>query len=430
MKKIIIILSLLSSIGMFSQTTTPKLFINLNSHNEMTTTEAYDTGPAYTYYNRTRDTLKKIVDLIYSKNARYDLQTCQKFVLGSIHAEAAATSTTDILEYAYKIGGPPYGRIIEIDPRYKTQSPTYTYNIADVAHLIDSTGAQAGKIVGGFLSVDATIPTSLNWTGDWTPFTTTITGVFNKPWKADIIWGAGSSPPHVHDANNYGNWKPRSNADSLSFYCHDPSQNVWIQGNGCGWDISATTNIQTMISEIRSEATKIVNGTYPSNKFYNASIMFNFKDFQTLNLRPLLSELIDSLNVMAAQNKIVWATITQKQDSFNVWSLANSIPYSQWKCGQTGTVAATCNLSSVKEFKADNAFLKVYPNPAGSELTYELQSLTGKETYFYVYDNLGRVAIKAPVNESIGKISLDNLPSGLYLIKVEGMRPKKLLIVK
>lgn len=437
MKAVFTTLSLFVSVMVFSQTTTPKLYLTVTSHNEMTSTEPYDDAAStYTFYHQTKDTLKKIVDLIYNKNAKYNLQTCQKFVFGCLHAELAATTPTDILQYAYEKGGPPYGRVVEIDPRSKTQTfTTYTYNIADVAHLIDSTGAKASKTVGGFVYYNSTVTATASYSvGDWAPYTTTITGIY-QPWKADIIWGAGSVPPHTHDASNYGTWKPRGKTDSLDFFCHDPNQNVWIQGNGCSWVLTPTTNINMMISEIRTEATKIRNGTYPANKFYNASIMINFKDFTntsypTFQIRKELERVLDSVNVMVSQNKIVWATIKQKQDTFNIWSAANSIAYSQWRCGQTATIAPTCALSSVTEFDKDDGFLKVYPNPASNELTYEFQSLTGKETYFYVYDNLGRMIIKERISESVGKVSLENLPSGLYLIQATSTRPKKLLITK
>ncbi len=402
----------------------------------MSSTEPYDTAPTYTFYNQSRDTLRKIVDLVYAKGAKYNMETCQKFIFGCIHSETAATNPNDIMEYAYKLGGMPYGNVVQIDPRYKTTAFTiYTLNIADVAHMIDSTGATSSKVLGGFLAYSGTVAATAWSMGDWTTYTTTINGNYNKPWKADIIWGPGSSPPHTHDINNFGIWKPRGKTDSVDFFCHDPAATTWIQGNGCGWNLTPTISVQTIISQIRTEATKIANGTYPTNKFYSGSVIFNFKDFKnaaypSFQMPKELGILMDSINVMVAQKKIVWTTITQKQDSFNVWSAAKSLAYSQWNCGQTATIAPTCLLSSVTEFDKDDGFLKVYPNPASNELTYEFQSLTGKETYFYIYDELGRLIIKKEISESAGKISLSDLPCGLYLIQATSMRPKKLLIVK
>ena len=253
-----------------AQVPTPTLNFGIVSHNEMTTAEPYNT---YTFYVQTRDTLRKFVDMFTTKNAKYNLQTCQKFVLGCLQHEFAATTNTDILQYAYERGGAPYGNVVEVDPRYKTQSPTYTYNIADVAKLIDSTGAKSSKNLGGFVYYP--------YPGDWMAYTNSVVGTLGKNWKADILWGAGTGTPlaiHSHDANDYGTWKPRSDADSINFYCHDPSKSYWMQGNGCAWNLDAAANTTTLIADIRSCATKVKNGTYPANKFYNAIMMINFKE--------------------------------------------------------------------------------------------------------------------------------------------------------
>lgn len=434
MKKLVVALVIIFALNAKAQT--PKLFFTITSHNEMTSAgwnaEPYDTGPLYTYYHQTKDSLRKIVDMIYSKGAKYNLQTCQKFVFGCLHAESAATSSTDILEYAYKLGGAPYGRVVEIDPRYKTQAiGGYTYNIADVAHLIDSTGAKSSKTVGGFVHYNSTVTPSSAYSvgGDWIPFTTTITGVYQN-WKPDIIWGAGSLPPHTHDANNFGSWKPRGTNDSIDFYCHDPNQKVWIQGNGCAWnlDSAANLNIQSIISDIRSEATKIANGTYPANKFYNASLMINFKDFKKFNLRASLTQIIDSINAMVTEKKIVWATISQKQDSFNVWSAAKSIPYSQWACGQTTTLAPTCNLSGVDEVAGYDYAFKFYPNPAENEIVIETEQSGTKENVVYVYDNAGRLVQKQTFKQSSVTLLLNKIQPGVYLVKINDSRAKKLII--
>lgn len=434
MKKIIILFSLCLAFVIKAQVPTPTLYFTITSHNEMTATEPYDSAPTYTFYHQTKDTLRKIVDLIQSKNAKYNLQTCQKFVLGCLHAEGAATTNTDILEYAYKLGGTPYGNVVQIDPRYKTQTPTYTYNIADVAHLIDSTGAMASKVIGGFVHYNSTVTAGTNYTfGDWTTYLNTINGTFNNTWKADILWGAGSIPPHTHDASNYGVWKPRDKTDSINFFCHDPAQTVWIQGNGCSWNLDPTANIQTIISEIRMEATKIKNGTYPANKFYNASLMINFKDFQSPGYRAKLTQIIDSINIMKNQGKIIWATINQKQTAFQSWSTANSIPYSQWRCGQTNTVTATCAINGINEYdKITNDYLKLMPNPANDKLVITWEGEINDKTKLKIIDNLGRLVYAKQIQYSINEVLLHNLKPGFYTVVVDNgiaqSAPKKLLI--
>ena len=439
MKKTLILICAVIAFSCFAQVPTPTLYFTITSHNEMTSTgptaEPYDTAPTYTFFNQTRDTLRKIVDMIYAKNAKYDLQTCQKFVLGSLHAEGAATVTTDILEYAYKLGGMPYGNVVQIDPRYKTGPPIYNYNMADVAHLIDSTGAVSSKVVGGFVYYNSTVTPVASYTAssDWIPFTNTIVGTFNNSWKADILWGAGSIPPHTHDANNFGTWKPRDSNDSIGFFCHNPSQNVWIQGNGCSWDLSPTANIYTIISEIRQEATKIKNGTHPANKFYNATLMINFKDFQSPGLRAKLTEIIDSLNYMKTQGKIVWATINQKHTAFQAWSATNSIAYSQWRCGQTATLAPTCAPNGIREYNyIKDEYLSMMPNPAKDQLIVSWSGQMNNKTVLFIYDNLGRIVHEEKVINSTIQIDTQKFTGGIYTVLVSNdsgqSKPQKLII--
>lgn len=434
MKKIITLLFLAFFLNGFSQIPTPTLNFGIGSHVE----PAEDFTNAANY-NRTRDTLKKIVDLIFAKNAKYNMQLMPNFVQGALTHEMAATTSTDIIEYAYNIGGTPAG-VVQIDPRYKT---TALYNIADVSYSIGLTGAQASKVVGGFIHFNATPPPGTYTLGDWIPYTTTITAQ-NTPtytWKANIIWGAGSLPPHVKDANNYGVWKPRGKNDSIDFYCHDPAQNVWVQGNGCSWVLTPTTNVNALIADIRNEATKIKNGTYPANKFYNGNLMINFKDFGTSTVSPTfqmpatLSIILDSINVMVSQGKINWKTIDQKQAAFSAWSSSTSITHSQWKCGQTVTLTPTCAPNTIGENLDLESFgISVYPNPASNTLYYEWQNSYFTNANLKLYDNLGKCVLKKSIADQKGSVNIEQLPKGLYFISIENStgqsKPQKLVISK
>ncbi len=433
MKRTFTSLFLLVSLFCMAQVPTPTLYFTITSHNEPQ--EVYTTTPTF---NPTRDSLRKIVDLINTKNARYNLQTFPGFISGSLMFESASTSTTDIIEYAYKIGGIP-GNVVEIDPRFKT---TALYNIADVSYSINLTGATSSKNVGGFVYLNVTPPPATYTAGDWIPYTTTITAQ-NTPtytWKADVIWGAGSLPPHANDANNYGAWKPRGKTDSVDFYCHNPSQTVWVQGNGCGWVLTPTTNVNSMIAEIRAEATKIRNGTYPGNKFYNGHVMINFKDFGTSTITPTfqmryeLSRVLDSINVMVAQGKIAWKTITQKHNAFLAWSAANSIPYSQWRCGQTVTLTPTCaQPSGINELnKVANDFISLYPVPANNKLMVTWSGQLNKNTILEVYDATGRKVHTEKMTYSFTEVSTENLSPGVYTVIMRNdagqAKPEKILI--
>lgn len=432
MKKSFTFFLLVNCLINLAQVPTPTLYFGITSHNEPA--EVYSTTATY---NPVRDTLKKIVDLIYAKNARYNLQTNPSFVQGCLVLEQAATTATDILEYANKIGGIP-SNIVEIDPRYKGSS---FYNIADVSYSITLTGAQSSKIVGGYIYFDKTTPPGTYTLGDWLPYTLSITAQ-NTPtysWKADIIWGGGSLPPHTKDLENYGVWKPRGKQDSIDYYCHDPNQTVWNQGNGCGWVLTPTTNVNSLIAEIRTEATKIKNGTYPANKFYNGHLMINFKDFGTSTVTPsfqmpaTLSRILDSINVMVSQGKIIWNTITQKQNSFAAWSSSTGIAFSQWKCGQTVTLSPTCAPNKLNEYA--NYFdigISIFPNPANDQLHYVWDNSFYDLATISFYDHTGKWVLTESVSNSKGTLNVGKLPSGIYFIVVKNRSgqsdPRKLLI--
>lgn len=421
MKKIYLsLVSLLFITLTFGQVPTPTLYLTITSHNEPA--EVYTTTTAF---YPTRDTLRKIVDMIYAKNAKYNLQTFPGFLQGSMMFEQATTTTTDIVEYANKIGGVA-GNVVEIDPRFKAGTTSF-YNIADVSYSIGLTGAQPSKNVGGFIYLNTSPPPGTYTAGDWIPYTTSISAM-NTPtysWKADVIWGAGSIPPHSNDANNYGVWKPRGKTDSVDFYCHNPSQTVWLQGNGCGWLITPTTNVNAMIAEIRSEATKISNGTYPANKFYNGHVMIDFKNFGTSTITPTfqmryeLARVIDSINVMVSQGKIAWKTITQKHNAFLAWSSSTGISYSQWRCGQTTTLTPTCIQSGLSEQEFENQ-IALYPNPTYGQLNVNVNSSFNTEEVL-VFNNIGQVCKRVQVNkkDAFLKIDVADLPKGVYLIRID-----------
>ncbi len=62
--------------------------------------------------------------------------------------------------------------------------------------------------------------------------------------------------------------------------------------------------------------------------------------------------------------------------------------------------------------------ISFYPNPAKNEITIESSAeLFGNN--FSVTDNLGRILIGGKLNESKFSISLDNLKSGIYFLRVE-----------
>jgi hypothetical protein len=63
---------------------------------------------------------------------------------------------------------------------------------------------------------------------------------------------------------------------------------------------------------------------------------------------------------------------------------------------------------------------KVYPNPATSQLTVEIEGQASFENLELI-DALGRVLVRESLNDS-GKntIDLTNIPSGMYVVRLYG----------
>ena len=259
---------------------TPKLYLGFVSHNEMVN-ENYDTDS--TLFAASTAVVQQIAQAVITKNARWNFETNSRYPLAVIKWQHGATNANNILKTMYNSGK------IQLDCRNKKLLPAYNFNISDVAHLLDSVGVVASKNVGGFLYY----PYAQQ---DWTAYNNTIFGtVFHQPYRAEVLWGAGSTPPHTHDADNFGLWKPTGGTDSVSFFTHKPLGNLWVEGHGCSPIIWDTTNVTNVYNEIKDIADNIASGYYPSNQFYVCTIMLNQRDFTTAYAQKV-SALIDLIN--------------------------------------------------------------------------------------------------------------------------------------
>lgn len=370
----------------------PKIYINLGTHNEILN-ESYDTNEAE--YDNAKVVALQILNHVNSIGAKWNFQTCSKFVLGALNWDQAATSQTDLLETLFLSGN------VEIDPRNKTSFPDYMYNISDVYHLLDSCGVTSTHTVGGFLAYPYQDE-------DWTQFRTPKIGaVYGLPWQAEIIWGGGS-PNHVQDANNYGVWKPTDGDSEANLYLHDPNANLWLVGNGCAPVISdTTTDVQWIVNLMRDNINRIQNGTWPSNKFYSLTCMINVRDFDLPGFFPKVRTVLDSIQSFVDAGQMEWATITQKLSLFEAWSIDNNIAYSQWSCED-----ATNGIENTTKNK-----FTIYPNPVSDELS--ISDLT-QNVSFQIVNSVGKIVNFGALDASkVNQISLGNLDAGIYFITID-----------
>lgn len=370
-----------------------KLYINLATHNEMLD-EYYDTDE--TEYNSAKTVCNQILTEVTNLDARWNFQTCSKFVLAALNWESAYSNTNDLLERMYLSGK------VQIDPRNKTQAPIYNYNISDVYHLLDSCGVTSTHTVGGFLHYPYT-------SEDWTQFRNPKIGaVYGLPWQAEIIWGGGS-PGHINDANDYGVWKPKDGDSEANFYTHEPSENLWLVGNGCAPVIyDTTTNVQWIVNLVRSNIEKIQSGVWPTDKFYSLSVMTNVKHFDSPGYFQKVKTVLDSLDVFVGNGGAQWATITDKLNLFQQWINGSGITFSQWSCE---TAIATTGIP-----EAEDIDFVLYPNPVTNTLF--IRSLAQTSTYQIMNAQGKIITFGNLISSAVTTISMEDYPAGIYFVKL------------
>jgi len=382
-----IILGLLISVGsVFAQP--PKVYINFVSHNE-----PGDNLQNSFKFNIMAPKVLQLATIIDSKGASWNLQTCDGFAKGALDFQGATSNVFKTLEQA------PYSDNMEIDPRNKqTLYPT----IADLYHILDSLGANPTKTLGGFLYY-SNIPSPQP---DWFEYQDTIVGITypNVEWKCNLMWGAGStSPIHCCDLNDYGIWKP----DTVdNFYSHNSSRPVWFIGNGCQpiLALDSTENPQDIIAPLKNFIDSVQNGLLPQDKFYVYSITINQSHFGPM-LFQKISTICDSINSWGT-DKIQWATLTEKIDSFTVWQQTPN-DYSLWLCGQTVT--------GINEEK-QNDDIVIYPNPFNDIITIDIND--GQKHKVEIVDFLGRV-IYTDIIHSDTSVDLSKFLNGIYLVRID-----------
>jgi hypothetical protein len=62
--------------------------------------------------------------------------------------------------------------------------------------------------------------------------------------------------------------------------------------------------------------------------------------------------------------------------------------------------------------------LKIFPNPAGNQITIEQLSVSGNQLSVEIYDALGRLVLQSSINNQTSTIPL-NLSKGVYLLRVK-----------
>lgn len=373
----------LYSLGYFAQGQAPVVWINFVSHNE-----PGDNLHQPFYYYPARDKVMELADLILSKKAAWNLQTCDGFAQGAFQLEGVENNVFRSLATF------PFLEHIEIDPRNKNLT-----NIADLYGLLDTLGAKPTQTLGGFTYYP--VP-------DWYQYQDTIQGI-NRPWirwKCQLMWGAGS-PGHQNDFYDYGIWKPDSTTTS-SFIIHNPARSIWYTGHGCQpvGGLDSLEDIDLILQPLRAFVDSLQNGLFPANKFYGYSITINQREFGPL-LFDKVARLCDTLNAWGPSH-VRWATLNQRLSAFEEWQMATGLAYSQWSCGQTGT-------TTLEGVAPSQGYTLVTRQSAG---VYEIRFTDASRHTVLLADVLGRKCQVLSVSDS-AMLDLTTFPPGIYVLKID-----------
>jgi hypothetical protein len=174
------------------------------------------------------------------------------------------------------------------------------YNYADVAYLHTQLGVEPSGNVGGFLFDPPDNPQG------WEQHEEGLKGRVYPAyfWKADQIWGAGTSQHRGNDEKAHGVWKP---ADRHNFFEHDPSRRlVYIGGNCYSWMARPAPNV----SAVHEAVAAISSGEVPRDGFYTANIFIAQARLNERVVARVAADL-DALGPLVRQGKIVWSSLTE-----------------------------------------------------------------------------------------------------------------------
>lgn len=374
-----------------SSQTTP-VYLNFVTHNELTDPIDYDTSPiGFTFSTQQ---VENFADLIVDRQAAWNFQTCSKYLLGVINFQNAYNDTSDILEWMDR------QEEIEVDPRGKT-SFFYPYNIADAALLLDSIGLGPRFNVGGFL---ANPPAQQ----DWTHYNEdSVTGaVFpHFRWQPEVLSGGGSVW-HTDDDYTFGVWKPQ---DSINFHVHEPANRMWCLGRGCNPRLDGGGDPNEVVDEVRGIVDKITLGALPSNRFYTLTIGAHQTDFSTIYIQQIQA-IIDSLQPLVDEGKIVWATISQKMEYFHAWSALTGNTHSVYDCNNIP--------SRVVARPEPPGDIVVFPNPARQHV--EIESANSELKELTLFNQLGQEVKKMRLtDETFATFNLTGVMEGFYILQIK-----------
>ncbi len=394
MKKLLLGFSLFFLVSLsFAQ---GKIFIYLNSHNEDNIGYLNAIG-GYNNYINTRAAMVQLATLTKQKGAKQNW--------GSDHVALRAIAKYDTGSTTINTNGKNLCRWmsedmgVECDPH----SHETTYNYGDVAYFMNQLGVTPSGNISGFLFGQ------LQNGNNWEDYDDGIQGDSfpSYTWHPNVLWGGGS-PNHVDDLNYLGCYKPKSMAE---INVHEPSKNLTLVGVGCHIKMDDTSTVAYNMSIIHRLVDAVENGTLPADGIYTQEIMSNEGKMKNAYYLPLMSEMIDSVNVLVAQGKVEWAHLSEIHDYWK--NVYDSVPFIV-DCDFNTVIGLPTNVDEVSN---QNLAIKLYPNPTNGDLNVSVSNeMFGEE--ISVFDIGGSKILSRVVSTTNIQLETANFATGVYFLKV------------
>jgi len=289
------------------------VFVTVFSHNERTLQryERYRSDPAQ--YAIWRSAMIDVARLLHDRGVHYSWQSdylmmdaIDAFEADALAADPTETDGLPILQYFVDV----LGVSIEVhahecrlpDLGDCTDKP---YNYADVAYTIEAYGGVApAPVIGGSSEAERTVD----------DFAGCIDGnVFDYRWCPTILIGfAGAQGGHQSDDHHSGVWRP-SGFDPVGFVTDDPAGIIVNVGRGysLGAFSQATMSDVAPLEFTQGLVERLGSGEAEPGRIYTETINFNEDALISNDLLPQISALLDDLEPLAADGRIVYANFPE-----------------------------------------------------------------------------------------------------------------------
>lgn len=356
-----------------------KLYIELVSHNEENDPVLYNADQAG--YLEKRRYIKLMADYIQYMDARWNFQSDWRFVQAVQFFDVGSVTNSTAGKNLLKWMQEDKGGTIEID----CHAHQTRYNYADVAYLHSLLDVVPSGNVGGYVT-DTVM--NLNMPGNnWTDMQDSLRG-FRYPlfrFLFSTLWGgnnaSGGGPGHGDENENpyYGMLKP----DTLgNIFSHNTERRLVNLFSGCNYLVTDTSSVTDIINEIKIQAVRVSNGTYPGGVVYYTKIMTNVRDINRQMLIRL-KRIIDTVDAMHHRNELEWATISEVCNEWN----ETDIDY--WKCDSISGTGITQSMVNDNTFKESEAIkLAIYPNPGNGVIYFNRPPIEG---IAFIYSSTGKL---------------------------------------